>query len=125
MKKLAIIAALATLAGCAQTSLTTETEGEKREYVVNESLEDAYYRLTNPTDSESACARTSVLRSDLYPQRQEFAIAWGNSANFQDYTQAFVRGYKLSDTKTKLVYSTKAPTSIVRESFATCIRASK
>lgn len=122
MKKLAIAATLVALTGCAQTQLSTEMNGVKREYVVNESLEDAYYRLTNPRESASFCAKTSVLRSDLYPQRQEFAVAWGSTANFQDYIQAMVRGYRVSDTQTRLVYSSATPTATVRDGFAACIQ---
>lgn len=125
MKKLSILALVAALAGCAQkqTQHATETIGEKMEYVTNESLLDAYYRLTNPADSSSPCATTPVLRTNVYLKRKEFVVAWGGTFARWSYIHALVRGHELPNGKTKLVYTTNVPNSGLRKEFAACIQA--
>lgn len=73
--KLVTAVAAAALVGCSTTPQDIDSAPIRESFVVNEKLEDVYYRLTTTMTSDSACG--GRLAADIYPERGEFRIFYG------------------------------------------------
>ena len=72
---LGLVIAAMTLAGCTATIQDIDATPVHESFVVNEKLEDLYYRLTTGTPEHWYCSQIS--KSNIYPERGEFRIYYG------------------------------------------------
>ena len=92
--------------GCATSQSDVETEGRKQVFVVDQTVGDAYYRLTNSLQPGTTCEDLSVTRSFYYPEKGEFSLSWGINRPFGGgpFVIAVVKGRSISGTKTEVTY---------------------
>lgn len=75
---LGLVIAAMTLAGCTATIQDIDATPVHESFVVNEKLEDLYYRLTTTDTKMFAC--NNISKSVIYPDRGEFRIYYGVDA---------------------------------------------
>ncbi len=65
------------LGGCSTTLQDIDAQPVHESFVVNDTLENLYHRLTTTNSNELACG--AVMKSNIYPERQEFRIYYGTN----------------------------------------------
>jgi hypothetical protein len=107
MKTVALVLFIALfMLGCATSQSDVETDGRKQVFVVDQKVDDIYYRLTNSLEPGTTCEDLSVTRSFYYPERGEFSLSWGVNRPLGGgpFVIAVVKGKRVSGAQTEVTY---------------------